>query len=65
MKKLCSEKDCFKQTDNDDLFLQPDKSYHPLSLKCYDCITDEEKKQLKNYKKRQRKQTNKKNKTRL
>jgi hypothetical protein len=59
-KKLCSESDCFEKVDSDEMVKMADGTFHPLSLKCWDCRTDEDRKKLKNYRKSRRKAENKK-----
>lgn len=64
MKKLCSQDGCFEKVDYEpefgDVVIRADGTFHPLSLKCWDCRTDEDRKKLKEYRKRLRKKANKK-----
>lgn len=50
-KVLCSGNDCFKMVDTEDFIIMKDGKPHPASTLCYDCETDETRKNLKNYKK--------------
>lgn len=63
LRQFCNDEGCYRMVDKEDLVVMADGSYHPVSLKCYDCQTDEDRKRLKNYKKAQRKKANKKLKT--
>lgn len=54
-KQLCSGADCYNTIEVEwDIIKRADGTDHPLSLKCYNCISDTERKSLKNYKKRLR-----------
>jgi hypothetical protein len=59
-KQLCSAEGCFGYVDAEELVNMSSNSPHPLSLKCYNCRTDKDKKTLKNYRKRMRHKANKK-----
>ena len=59
IKKVCSEKDCFKIVDLEDESKKQDGTYHRIALKCFDCRTPQECNTLKNYNKRQRRKRNK------
>lgn len=60
MKILCSQPDCYGEIDTQlDVVKMRDGSDYPLSLKCEDCLTDAERKTLKNYRKRLRQKANK------
>lgn len=64
MKKLCSEKNCFKYIDTrpfpfGDVETMGNGEIHPVSLICYDCQSPEERKRLKNWRKARRHKQNK------
>ncbi len=54
MKEICSGDDCFKKIDIDEIVIRKDGTPHPISLKCWDCTTQEERRSLKKYKKKLR-----------
>lgn len=53
MKKLCSGDDCFREVDDEGFT-------HPFASLCYRCITPEQQKTFKNWRKHKRAQANKK-----
>jgi len=60
-KQLCSADDCYNEIDLEwDAVKKPDGTFHPLSLKCEDCISNVERNTLKNYRKKLRHKANKK-----
>lgn len=54
MKKLCSEPDCFKEVEKNDLVLMSSGDFHPISTKCWDCREEGDGRKLRKYKQRRR-----------
>lgn len=54
--KICSEKDCYEMVDLEfDVVKNADGSYYILSLKCWNCRTDQDRKKIKRKRKEQNK----------
>lgn len=58
MKTLCNDKDCFNLVNEEDIVMRPDGTPHPISLLCEKCTSDEDRKKLKNYRKKLRHKAN-------
>ena len=59
MKKLCNGDDCFTMVEIFDDYLRMDGTPHKYALLCHKCITPEQYKTYKNFKKRIKKKRNK------
>ena len=55
-KKLCSEPDCYNKVDEDDIERGVDGTIYERSKKCWDCRTDADKKAIKRFRSKTKKQ---------